>query len=163
MSLIVFEIPENIIKQIDDCLKRNNVEYQIEKEIDDILITMYPTEVEVIDFVINILESNKIVYCDVSCAEALDDIKYAQTSLWMFEVSKKNKEEISSILSQVDQKRIDLLKELGAPEIIVQHHLAPINCNYGIIVNSDLQNFIETILQDLKIKYDILDKDEYIM
>ena len=125
------------------------------------MLTMYPTKVEVIDFVIDTLESNNILY-EFDNYDSLDNIESAQTSLWMFETSEENKEEIGRILSKIDEKRLNRLKDLGAPEIIIQNELAPLNCNYGLIVDSVLQSSIETILQSLEIKYNILNKDEYI-
>ena len=52
---------------------------------------------------------------------------------------------------------------MGAPEIILKHELAPLDCNYGIISSKKFQSQIENILQPLKIEYKILDSDENII
>ena len=163
LCLNISKITDNIIKQIEDYFLKFNVKYYIEKKIDDIILTMYPRKVEVVDFILDILESNNIEYELDYLFNSLDNMELDQTSLWMFETTKENKEEISKILSEPDQKRVNILKDLGAPEIIMQHELAPLNCNYGLIVDSSLQSSIESILQLLKLKYSILDIDEYVI
>ena len=159
----IFKIPENITRQIEDYLKEHNVNYYIDKKIDDIILTMYPRKIEDVNFVNNILDSNKIEYdFEDIVSDSLDKIEQAQTSLWMFETTKEEKEEISKILSEIDQKRLNRLKELGAPEIIIQSELEPVNCDYGMIINSNLQNIFETFLQKLDIEYNVSDINDYI-
>ncbi len=160
----IFKIPDNITKQIEDYLKEHNVNYSIDKKIDDIILTMYPREIEEVNFINNILDSNEIEYdFEDIVSDSLEKIEQAQTTLWMFETTQEEKKEICEILSEIDQKRLNRLKEWGAPDIIIQNELAPVNCNYGIIVNSNLQSSIENILQSLNFKYSIVDKDEYII
>ena len=159
----IFKIPENITRQIEDYLKEHNVNYYIDKKIDDIILTMYPRKIEDVNFVNNILDSNKIEYdFEDIVSDSLDKIEQAQTSLWMFETTKEEKEEIGKILSEIDQKRLNRLKELGAPEIIIQSELEPVNCDYGMIINSNLQNIFETFLQKLDIEYNVSDINDYI-
>lgn len=161
LSLNIFKVTENMVKQINEYLKKNKVEYQIETRFDDIMLTIFPTEVEEIERIINILKSNDIEY-EFDTFGFLDDIESAPTSLWMFETSEENKEKISNILSEVDEKIINFLKELQASDIIIQSQLAPVKCNYGMVVDSSLQNLIETLLQSLNLKYELLDKEDYI-
>ena len=159
----IFKIPDNITRQIEEYLEEHNVNYYIEKKIDDIILTMYPRKIEDVNFINNILDSNKIEYdFEDIVSDSLDKIEQAQTSLWMFETTKEEKEEISKILSEIDQKRLDRLKELGAPEIIIQSELEPVNCDYGMIINSNLQNIFETFLQKLDIEYNVSDINDYI-
>ena len=165
LGLNIFQISDSIIKQIEEYFIQSNVEYYIEKQIDDIILTMYPRKIEHIDFIINILESNSIEYETDQCAaciDTLEKIELAQTSLWIFDASKENKEEINRILSEPDKKRVDRLKEWGAHEILIQNELAPVNCNYGLIINSNLQGVFEKILQTLELKYDVSDINDYI-
>ena len=67
------------------------------------------------------------------------------------------------MLKEPDQNRVNRLKELGAPEIILTNELAPLNCDYGIISSKKYQNQIENILQPLKLEYSILDSEENII
>lgn len=165
LGINISHISDNIIKQIEDYFIKSNVEYYIEKRIDDIIFTMYPRRIEQVDFIIDILESNDIEYETDQCAACIDTLKKierAQTSLWIFDASKENKEEINRILCEPDKKRVDRLKEWGAPEILIQNELAPINCNYGMIINSKLKGIFENFLQTLELEYSVSDINDYI-
>lgn len=164
LGINISHISDNIIKQIEDYFIQSNIEYYIEKRIDDIILTMYPRKIEQIDFIIDILESNDIEYETDQCAaciDTLEKIERAQTSLWIFDTSKENKEEINRILCEPDKKRVDRLKEWGAPEILIQNELAPIHCNYGMIINSKLKGIFENFLQTLELKYSVSDINDY--
>ena len=67
------------------------------------------------------------------------------------------------MLKTIDKDRVDRLKELGAPEIIIKHDTEPAICNYGIITKTKLQEQIENILQSLKLNYLILDKNKEVI
>ena len=162
LGMNISKISDNLIKEIEESFLKSNVEYRIEKKIDDIILTMYPRKVEVIDFIFELLDSNNIEYEYYNAFYELDNIDSVTTSLWIFETSKLEKEKISKILSKPDQARLNRLKEWGAPEIIIQNELAPVNCNYGIIIDSNLQSSIESILQSLNLKYTALDINNYI-
>lgn len=157
LGLNILNITEDVMKQIKDYLLKFNVEYHMKKKVNDIILTIYPIKEETIDFIFDILESNNVEYEFYEWSE-LDEIESAQTSLWMFETSMEDKEEISKILSEIDQGKLNRLKDMGAPEWIIQNESAPVNCNYGIIVDSSLQSLIENILQSQRLEYKILDK-----
>lgn len=159
LGLNIFNITENIIKQIEDYLLKFNVKYYIEKKIDNIMLKIYPRKVDVINFIINVLESNNIEYEFNDFSDSLENIELAQTSLWMFETSKEDKEEISRILSETDQNVVNRLIEWGAPKFILDKELLPLNCDYGIISTKEFQSHIESILQSLKLNYKVKNKD----
>ena len=46
----------------------------------------------------------------------------------------EEKEKICEMLKKTEQDKINRLKELGAPEIIIKHEQEPAICNYGIII-----------------------------
>lgn len=159
LGLNISSISDTIIKQIEQYFIKINVDFHIERQIDDIILTMYPKIEESVDFIFDILDSNNIEYeyYDFMCE--LANINNSSTSLWIFETSKKDKEEICNILKEPNQKRLNRLKELNAPEIIIQNELAPVNCNYGVIINKNLEEQIETVFDSLKLNYTILDKN----
>ncbi len=156
------KIPTEVLKQLEDFLQGFNVKYFIERRLDNnVIINFYPRSQEVISFIIDVLEINKLSY-DVGYAE--DIYRYFDGNcLWIFEPSKKDKENICELLKKTDERRYNYLKELGAPEIILKSELAPLNCDYGIISSKEFQNQIENILQPLKVEYSILDSEENII
>lgn len=123
------------------------------------MLKIYPRKVDVINFIINVLESNNIEYEFNDFSDSLENIELAQTSLWMFETSKEDKEEISRILSETDQNVVNRLIEWGAPKFILDKELLPLNCDYGIISTKEFQSHIESILQSLKLNYKVKNKD----
>ena len=115
---------------------------------------MYPENEEVIGFVTDVLDLNNIWYIE---DYESDNIDSSGTSLWMFSVSKEEKEKICEMLKKPDQGRIDRMKELGTPEFIIKdEESGPTKCTYGIITFENLQNQIENILQSLKLNYKVL-------
>ncbi len=154
-KLDIKKIPNDILKQIEDFLQSFKVRYNIEKRFDDIILNMYPENEEVIGFVTDVLDLNDIIYIEDF---DLNDIDSSGTSLWMFSVSKEEKEKICEMLEKPDQGRIDKLKELWAPEILVEvEESGPTTCTYGVITFENSQNQIENILQSLKLNYKVLD------
>lgn len=160
--LEIEKIPTETLKQIENFLKGFDVRYFIERKLDNnVIINFYPRSQEVISFIIDVLVVNDIYY-DVGYTD--DIYKYFDgNSIWVFDASKEDKEAICELLKKPDERRYNRLKELGAPEIILKHELAPLECNYGIITSKELQEKIENILQPLKIEYKILDSDENII
>ena len=78
LGLNIFKITDNITKQIKDYLVEHNVRYYIDKMLDDVILTMYPRKIDVIDFVIGILESNNIEYeFEDNFSDLLDKIELA--------------------------------------------------------------------------------------
>lgn len=156
------KIPTEILKQLENFLQGSNVRYFIERRLDNnVIINFYPRSQEVISFVIDVLEVNKLSY-DVGYAEDIYR-HFDGNCLWIFEASKEDKENICELLKKIDEPRYNRLKELGAPEIILENELAPLNCDYGIISSKKFQNQIENILQPLKVEYSILDSEENII
>lgn len=156
------KIPTEILKQLENFLQGFNVRYFIERRLDNnVIINFYPRSQEVISFVIDVLEVNKLSY-DVGYAEDIYR-HFDGNCLWIFEASKEDKENICELLKKIDEPRYNRLKELGAPEIILKSELAPLNCDYGIISSKEFQNQIENILQPLKVEYSILDSEENII
>lgn len=160
------EIPNDVLnktlKQIIDFLKGFNVKCFIEKNdyIDDMLtITIYPKKIEEIQFVHEVLDLNDIDYLEWSG----DETNIDETALWIFSAPQEEKEQVGEMLKMIDKDRVDRLKELGAPEIIIKHDTEPAICNYGIITKTKLQEQIENILQSLKLNYLILDKNEEVI
>ena len=160
-KLDIEKIPKDILKQIEGFLQSFKVKYNIEKVLDDIILNMYPEDEEVIGFVTDVLELNNIWYIE---DYELDNIASSGTSLWMFSVSKEEKEKICEMLKKPDQGIIDRLKKLGAPEFIIKNEESgPTKCTYGVITFENLQSQIENILQSLKLKYCIMDKNQKII
>ena len=157
LGVNIFNIANDIIKELEDNLKKFDAKYKIERIIDDAILIMYPTEIEEINCIMNILESNDIEYNVSNYIDSLNNIKYAQTSLYMFDTTKEEKEKISEFLSIIDEDSINRLKSWGASDLIIQNELAPVNCNYGIIVKPEFQSTIETLLNSLELKYEIID------
>lgn len=148
------KIPKDILKQIENFLQSFKVKYNIEKRFDNIILNMYPENEEVIGFVTDVLDLNNIWYIE---DYESDNIDSSGTSLWMFSVSKEEKEKICEMLKKPDQGRIDRMKELGTPEFIIKdEESGPTKCTYGIITFENLQNQIENILQSLKLNYKVL-------
>ena len=148
------KIPKDILKQIENFLQSFKVKYNIEKRFDNIILNMYPENGEVIGFVTDVLDLNNIWYIE---DYESDNIDSSGTSLWMFSVSKEEKEKICEMLKKPDQGRIDRMKELGTPEFIIKdEESGPTKCTYGIITFENLQNQIENILQSLKLNYKVL-------
>ena len=160
--LEIEKIPTEILKQIENFLQGFNVRFFIERKLDNnVIINFYPRSQEVISFIIDVLDVNDIYY-DVGYEE--DIYRYFDgNSIWVFEAPKEDKEKICELLKKTDERRYNRLKELGAPEIILKHELAPLDCNYGIISSKKFQSQIENILQPLKIEYKILDSEENII
>ena len=162
LELRILKISDTIIKQIEEYFIKSNVEYHIEKQIDDIILTMYPQKIEQINFIIDILYSNEIESRMDGVVYLPSDFRLVKSSLWIFETSRENKEDINRILNEVDQIllniQMDTLKALGISQHIKKGMIPPPDCNYGIIVDSSLQSSIKNVLQSLKLEYKILDK-----
>ena len=147
------------LNQIIDFLQGFNVQCEIEtnKFFNSwIKLTIYPRKIEEMQFVWEVMELNKFNYSEWDG----DETDIQGTSLWMFSTSIEEKEKICEMLKKTEQDKINRLKELGAPEIIIKHEQEPAICNYGIITVQSLQNKIENILQSLKVKYCILNSNE---
>lgn len=157
----ITEIPENILKQIEAFLQGVKVKYNIEKRFDDVILTVYPKNEEVIAFIEDVLDLNNISYIE---DDSLDNTDLSETSLWIFPSLKEEKEKICEMLKKPDKNRINRLKELGAPQFIIENEESgPTKCTYGVITSNKLQNQIENILQSLKLNYSILNINEEII
>ena len=155
------EITESILNQIETFLQNFNVRYYIIKRFDNIKLNVYLKNRETLAFIVDVLELNDIVYVEES---TYSDIDLSGTSLWMFSTSKDEKEKICEMLQMPDQKRIDRLKELGAPQIIIDNEvLCPTKCTYGVFSSKKLQKQIENILQSLKLEYVVLNRNREII
>lgn len=154
--IIISDISENNLNQIETFLKGLNVKYSIMKRIDDVILNIYPKNKETNAFIYDVLNLNDISYYNDYMPS---DIDSSGESLWMFSTSKDEKVKINDLLKLQDELRIKKLKELEAPNIIIENEYQPIECNYGIITDIKIKKDIENILQSLKLNYCILDSD----